>query len=388
MLTSRLFVMLRSMWLFEVASVPSVKPATFQSIRRTRIVDKLTGDGEGTNVQRQNRHEHRRLSPSSLAALVVAMAGWVQPMTAAEVTHFKVGISEPVNTVLALWMAQTGGFYAAQGLDVEIINMNGGSRGAQELQSGRIDAMHVGLSSVVKLNENGGDLRTIASLSNVIRFTFFTAPGVKTAAELKGGVIGVSAFGSESDSTVTLALARLGMRRDDVVLKEYGGGTRRLEALKSGEIKGTAINEPVASLAREAGLTAMVDLVGEKIPWLFSSIVVKASYLDSHRDVLTRFLKASIEGNYLALTDEKRAKQVLAREARIVDLKIIDTSYNDFKQQSPVNLEPSRPGAQNIVDQFPALKSRNVDDYVDTSILEGLRKEGFLAEIERKYVNR
>jgi len=30
---------------------------------------------------------------------------------------------------------------------------------------------------------------------------------------------------------------RLGMRRDDVILKEYGGGMRRLEALKSGEIK-------------------------------------------------------------------------------------------------------------------------------------------------------
>jgi ABC-type nitrate/sulfonate/bicarbonate transport system substrate-binding protein len=336
-------------------------------------------------VQRKRRHEHRRAWCGRIAVLALLLAGWVHPMAAAEMTRFKVGISEPVNTVLTLWMAQAGGFYAAQGLDVEIVNMNGGSRGAQELQSGRIDAMHVGLSSVVKLNQEGGDLRTIASLSNVIRFTFFAAPGVRTAADLMGGTVGVSAFGSESDSTVTLALARLGMRRDDVVLKEYGGGMRRLEALKAGEIKGTAINEPLASLAREAGLTAMVDLVAEKIPWLFSSIVVKAGYLEGHRDVLTRFLKASIEGNYLALTDETRAKEVLAREVRIVDQKIIDTSYNDFKQQSPINLEPSRPGARNIIDQFPVLKSRNIDDYIDNGILDGLRKESFFAEIERKY---
>jgi len=319
-------------------------------------------------------------------ALALLLAGWAHPVAAAELTPFKVGISEPVNTVLALWMAKDGGLYAAQGLDVEIINMNGGSRGARELQLGRIDAMHVGLSSVIRLNQDGADLRTIASLSNVIRFTFFVAPAVKTAADLKGGVVGVSTFGSESDSTVTLALARLGMNRDDVVLREYGGGTRRLEALKSGEIRGTAINEPVASLAREAGLTAMVDLAAEKIPWLFSSIVVKASYLDSHRDVLTRFLKASIEGNYLALTDEKRAKQVLARETRIADPKIIDTSYDDFKQQSPVNLAPSGPGAQNIIDQFPVLRSRNADDYVDTSVLDALKREGFFTEIARKYV--
>jgi NitT/TauT family transport system substrate-binding protein len=339
----------------------------------------------GHRVQRNHRNQHRSGLRRRLAVLVVLLAGWGHAAVAAELTRFKVGISEPVNTVLALWMAEAGGFFAAQGLAVEIVNMNGGSRGATELQAGRIDAMHVGLSSVVKLNQDGGDLRTIASLSNVIRFTFFTAPGVKTAADLKGGVVGVSAFGSESDSTVTLALARLGMHRDDVVLKEYGGGMRRLEALKSGEIRATAINEPVASLAHEQGLNPIVDLVAEKIPWLFSSVVVKRGAIDSHRDVLVRFLKASIEGNYLALTDEKRAKEVLAKEAKITDPKIIDTSYNDFKQQSPINLEPSRQGAQNIIDQFPALKRRNVDDYVDGSILDGLRKDGFFAEMERKY---
>jgi ABC-type nitrate/sulfonate/bicarbonate transport system substrate-binding protein len=59
---------------------------------------------------------------------------------------FKVGISEPVNTVLAIWTAEAAGFYAAQGLDVEIVNMSGGSRGAAELAAGRLDAMHVGLS--------------------------------------------------------------------------------------------------------------------------------------------------------------------------------------------------------------------------------------------------
>jgi ABC-type nitrate/sulfonate/bicarbonate transport system substrate-binding protein len=97
--------------------------------------------------------------------------------------------------------------------------MNGGSRGAQELAAGRIDIMHVGLSSVVRVDRGGGDLRLIASLSNVIRFTLFAAPGVRTAADLRGGVIAISTFGSETDTTVTLALARLGLSRSDVTLK-------------------------------------------------------------------------------------------------------------------------------------------------------------------------
>jgi NitT/TauT family transport system substrate-binding protein len=306
------------------------------------------------------------------------------PGGTAEMTALKVGISEPVNTVLAMWMAEAGGFYAAQGLKVEIINMSGGSRGAQELQAGRIDAMHVGLSSVVRLNRAGADLRTIASLSNVIRFTFFSAPGVKTAADLEGGVVGVSTFGSESDATVTLALQRLGLTRNDVTMKEVGGGSRRLGALKAGEIKATAVNEPVASTAREAGVNVMVDLAAEQIPWLFSSIVVKRSHLDANRAVLTRFLKAVIKGNYLALADQSRAKEVLARETRIADPKIIDIAYHDFRQQTPVNTEPSLKGAENIIAQFPQGVSRNLGDYIDTGILDELKREGFFAGLERK----
>jgi ABC-type nitrate/sulfonate/bicarbonate transport system substrate-binding protein len=322
-----------------------------------------------------------------VAALLLAVAATTRPSvtTAADVTSLKVGISEPVNTVLALWMGEAAGLYAAQGLKVEIINMSGGSRGAEALQAGRIDVMHVGLSSVVRLNRTGADLRLIASLSNVIRFTFFSAPDVKTAADLKGGVVGVSSFGSESDATVTLALQKLGLTRNDVTLKEYGAGTRRLAALKAGDIRATAINEPVASTAREQGLNVLVDLVADQISWLFSGLVVKRGYLEDHREQLARFLKATAEGNFLALSDEKRAKEVLAKETNVSDSKVLAISYEDFRQQAPVDLEPARRGAENVIAQFPADVSRKIEDYVDTGVLDGIKKEGFFVQLQHRY---
>jgi ABC-type nitrate/sulfonate/bicarbonate transport system substrate-binding protein len=317
------------------------------------------------------------------AILALVVVGW-RPVAAQQPIEVKAGISDPVNTVLAWYMARDAGLYAAQGLKVDIINMSGGSRGAAELQAGRLDVMHVGLSSVIRINRAGGDIRTIGSLSNVIRFTFFSAPGVKTAAELKGGVIGVSTFGSESDSTVTLALARLALARNDVVLKEYGGGMRRLDAVKSGEIKATPLNEPLASLAREQGLNVLVDLVPEQIPWVFSSIVVRRGDIAGRRDVLTRFLKGTIEGNYLALSDATRAKDVLAKELKIMDPKILDITYNDFKAQSPANIEISQPGAANILAQFPG-GSQRVEDYVDASLLAALERESYFTAMQQKY---
>ncbi len=334
----------------------------------------------------------RRQCVKALAAISGLPAVWPafaqqagkQSSMSGESVQIKAGISDPVNTVLAWYMARAAGLYAAQGLTVDIINMNGGSKGAAELQAGRIDIMHVGLSSVVRVNQAGGDLRTIASLSNVIRFTFFSAPGVKTASDLKGGVVGVSTFGSESDSTVTLALQKLGLTRDDVTVKEYGGGAKRLEAVKSGEIKATALNEPTSSLAREKGVNVLVDLVPDQIPWLFSGIVVRHADIAARRDLLTRFLKASIEGNYIALTDEKRAKSVLAKELKINSSKILDITYNDFKQQSPVNLIPTPEAAQNILKLFPNVNQK-VGDFVDMSLLDALKKDGFFTAMEQKY---
>jgi ABC-type nitrate/sulfonate/bicarbonate transport system substrate-binding protein len=253
------------------------------------------------------------------------------------------------------------------------------------LQEGRLEAMRVGLSSVVQANRAGGDLRLIASMSNVIRFTFFSAAGVRNADDLKGGIVGVSSFGSESDTTVTLALERLGLARNDITLKEYGGATRRLAALKSGEIKATAINEPVASLARGEGVNVMVDLVAQNIPWLFSGIVVRRSDLKDRPGVIGRFLRAAIEGNYLALTNETRAKQVLAQELKLTDSKIIDISYNDFRLQAPRTLEPNDEAAMNVIAQIPGAGSRKVEDYMDPTLIAYLRQHGLFAVMERKY---
>src|ERR1700753_4364612 len=124
-----------------------------------------------------------------------------------------------------------------------------------------------------------------------------------------------------------------------------------------------------------------------QIRWLYSAITCRREALASRRDALTRFLRATIEGNYLALSDEKRAKEVLARELRISDPKIIDISYNDFRQQSPPNIEPSRQGAENILAQFPGGSSK-VDDYVDTGILDGLKKDGYFDAMAKKYGKR
>jgi ABC-type nitrate/sulfonate/bicarbonate transport system substrate-binding protein len=187
---------------------------------------------------------------------------------------------------------------------------------------------------------------------------------------------------------VTLALQRLGLTRDDVTLKEYGGSGKRIAAVRSGEIKASAVNEPAASIAREQGLHVLVDLVPERIPWLFTGLVVRRETIETQRDVLTPFLRATAEGNALAISDADRAKQVLAKQTNTNDAKILDISYNDFTALSPPTIEPTEVAAKNILAQFPASGSTNIADFIDTSLLDALKREGLFTGLQQKYGKR
>ncbi len=304
---------------------------------------------------------------------------------AAELTTFKVGEASPANTFLAIWVAEAAGLYEQQGLKLDIVRMVGGKDSGPALRDQRIHLMHIGMSSAIRANlAKIGDMRGIGSLSNVIRATMFAAPQIKTDAQLKGGIFGISSTGSESDSATTLVLRRLGLKREDVTIKEIG--VERLTPLRNGAVSATLLGEPQRTEAINLGLRVVADLYAERIPWLYSGLTVDATYLKAHRDTLMRFMKATIEGNHIAVTDEKRAKEVLAKELKLSDPNVINASYANFKAETPINAEIDRKGAENVLASVaPPGASRNLDDYIDTSLTDDLRKQGFMDAMAKKY---
>ncbi len=303
---------------------------------------------------------------------------------ASDLIPFNVGEASPANTFFAIWMAQAAGLYEENGLDVDIVKMVGGADTGPALSEGRVQLMHIGMSSVVRANAAGFNTITIGSLSNVIRSTLFTAAGITSADQIKGGAVGISSAGSESELTTVVALEKLGLARDDVTLKEIG--TLRLAPLRAGAVVATMLGEPYRSEAFADGEHAIVDLLADRIPWLYSGLVVDKSYLDDNRDAVLRFMRATVEGNYLGVNDAVRAKPVMARMLDITNQKNLDVTYDNFKTYTPMNAEPTREGGQAIVDTVIAPgASRDVDDYQDWSIHEELKAEGFFDAMAQKY---
>jgi NitT/TauT family transport system substrate-binding protein len=330
-----------------------------------------------------------RIWQRGLAVAAALLAG-VMPLAAQQLKPFKLGISAPVVTVLPSFIADAAKLFEKQGLKTEIISIEGGSRGVQVLLSGEIQAMSVGVAPVVLANIEGADIRTIASTANTIPISVVAQGKFKTGAELKGANIGISTFGSETDIAITLALKQFGLKREDVTISQVGGSSQRYGALLAGRIDAAPLLEPAITQAQQkGGFTVVADLAAAKIPWIFESIVVPAASIDANADNLQRFLKAYLEAIYVGLTNEKLAKDVIAAKWKTADPVVIDATYADFKRLMPLDLAPSLDGARNVIEQLSAtgiqVKSRNVDDYVDTRLIKKLASDGYIAQLQATY---
>jgi hypothetical protein len=105
--------------------------------------------------------------------------------------------------------------------------------------------------------------------------------------------------------------------------------------------------------------------------------------------VLRRFMVATLEGAYRGLTDESWAKPVLARDYKITDPKILEIVYADFKAQMPPTALPTKEASENVLSLLPTfgvkLKSQNVEDHVDTSVIDALIADGTIAALQQRY---
>ena len=318
-------------------------------------------------------------------ALVVALAA--STANAQAPVPFRIGITAATVNMLPVWMADAAGLFKSHGLAVKISVTDGGSKGLAEVGQGKFEAMIVGLSAVIDANGKGGDYRLIASSANTMAFGFFGAKGLD-AAGLKGKKIGVSTFASESDVAASLALKRVGLSRADVTVVESGATLTRLEALKSGALAATALNEPANLMAARAQLPKLVDLAADE-PWIFTGVVMDRSYIAAHRATVMEFLKAYVEGIRLALADERNAQAVLAQQFKTLDRAGIAATYADFRTRVPRDAKPSLDAVNAMLQELPDLgfpvSSADPNMFVDFSFSTDLAHQGFHTAMDARY---
>ncbi len=301
---------------------------------------------------------------------------------------FRLGVSAPVVTMLPAWLGEAGGFFEKYGVKTEVISMEGGTRGLQVLMSGEIQGMHVGLAPAAQANAAGADLRLVASTSNALPISLFSVKKLEPAIP-KGAKIGISTFGSETDVALSILLPKLGLKREDVEITQVGGSGQRFAALVAGRLDIAPLLEPTISQAKARGYHEIYDLSRSGDAWVFDCVVVSKQWLAANGDTMQRYLRGYMEGAWWGLKEEAKTKELISAKFKTKDQTVIDASYAEFKKLMPLDGKPSAAGAREVLKQLEALKvdlkSKDIADYIDYGPLDQLAKEGFFAEMEKKY---
>jgi NitT/TauT family transport system substrate-binding protein len=162
-------------------------------------------------------------------------------------------------------LAKALGHFGADGIDVEVHELQSSSKAMEALFGGSTDVVAGGYDHAVRLAIEGRRSKSFTVLTVRSPLALVASPRaghIGRVADLKGATVGVSAFGSSGNHFLNFLLARNGLKRDDVQLIATGGG-HAVTVASAEQGRADAIVTLPASLAilraRNPGLRVLAD---------------------------------------------------------------------------------------------------------------------------------
>ena len=199
---------------------------------------------------------HTRLSLLVLA-LILALAGGARGQ-AIEKKQLTLGVGgKSALYYLPLTICERLGYFKEQGLDVTIEDFRGGAQSLQALVGGSVDVVTGAYEHTIRMQAKGQDIRAVIELGRfpgiAVGLRKDRAPAYKSAADLKGTKIGVTAPGSSTHFFVMYLMSKAGLAPADASYIGVGAAASAVAAMKKGEIDALSNVDPMITRLEQDG---------------------------------------------------------------------------------------------------------------------------------------
>ena len=165
---------------------------------------------------------------------------------------------------LPLTICERLGYFKEQGLDVTINDFRGGAQSLQALVGGSVDIVTGAYEHTIRMQAKGQAIRAVIELGRfpgvVVGLRKERAASYKSAADLKGTKIGVSAPGSSTNFFVMYLMSKAGLKPTDASYIGVGIGPSAVAAMKKGEIDAISNLDPMMTkLEQEGDIKVVAD---------------------------------------------------------------------------------------------------------------------------------
>jgi ABC-type nitrate/sulfonate/bicarbonate transport system substrate-binding protein len=321
--------------------------------------------------------------------LLIAVAGLALGCSNEQTPLRKVKINYPTRSAASwpMFIAKEGGYYAKNGLDVDLV-FGAGNLGVAAISSGEAVMTNSSMEQALQASARDASLVMMGSSLNKGMFSLMASKNFTSVPQLKGKRFAVSQVG-DAPYNYTLALLRkFSMTARDVEWLPVGtDATARATALVSGRADATLLTAPQYFRVEEQGFTNLANLAD------FDDVYASTVYL---------FTKAAVE------KDPKLPEQIIKAHAEAIkryyeDKAFAVSAYTVYDKQDPVDvariydwntqrslmeripyvLATAITAIKDQADSQTATQVRNFDvkSVIDNSVVDRLVKEGYFEQL-------
>jgi ABC-type nitrate/sulfonate/bicarbonate transport system substrate-binding protein len=222
-------------------------------------------------------------------------------------------IPSSIKTISALsfYIGQRKGFFAEQGINLEMMPIEGGAANmVTALNKGVVDITRTATPYLIQDVLKGAEGVAIAGETLTPIYSLIAKPGIKTFADLKGKVVGLSlAVDTISISTRKL-MAKNGIKEGDFKVKELVGTPARADCLRKGGCDAVPLGQPEDFVLMKQGYERLGVSTDAVPSFLFTVSAVRKSWGEKNKDALVRYVRG-LASSYRLMRDSNHRDEVV-----------------------------------------------------------------------------
>jgi NitT/TauT family transport system substrate-binding protein len=231
-------------------------------------------------------------------ALIVALMTLACAPGADAADHIKIGLQK---TTSPIYIARDKGYFAAQGLDTELVFFEAGQPVAVAAVSGDIDFGIAGLTGGLYSLAEQGELRIIAGqtrevpgfhANTVAASNKAYAAGLRTMKDLGGHSVAMTQIGSAFHYDLGLLAEKYGFDLKSIRIMPLQTNPNSVAAVSGGAADAAISLVTTLMPAIERGDAKLLGYIGDEAPWQLAGVFAATKTTDDRQDVVKRFLAA------------------------------------------------------------------------------------------------
>jgi NitT/TauT family transport system substrate-binding protein len=246
-----------------------------------------------------------------LLLLILTLIAWTVQISAASEAPQKIRIAYASRSSSALpqYMAVQKGFFKAEGLDVEIIQMNP-RLGATAVVNGDV-AFATPFTSTFRGVLQGFPMKLVFVHIKKGPYYLMVRPEIKDVQQLKGKKIGVATIKGTDQLVAEEMLQAKGFNTNLLQAVAIGDGPVRMQALISGVVEAVCLAPPHDLMLKKMGFNALVGPPEVGLP--SAGMLTSDRLIKENPQIVRRTLKALLRAHYQIIENRQDAIQTLIK---------------------------------------------------------------------------